>query len=293
MEAAPAGATVTDIGSTKANLVRSVEAADRARFVGGHPVCGSEARGAGQRAGAICRRRHLLPDAGARHRPAPLRAQVTVIGALGARPVADRRRAPTTGWSRMTSHLPHVMANLLATQAAASTIDGHDPLAAVGGSFRDMTRVAGANAAHLGRHLPRQPRRPPGRPRRAPPPPGRRDRGARGRRRRAAGALDRRVRGRARRRDAAAYATSDGGPFVVRVFLADRPGSIAGITQALGAARISIRGLTLEHRISPEPAATCEIVVAGAEAADAAVEILDEQGYAATAAPLEDGEGEG
>ena len=65
--------------------------------------------------------------------------------ALGATPVAidpgahDRLLA-------LTSHLPHVLANLLITQAGAGRIDGHDPLAAVGGSFRDMTRVAGANA---------------------------------------------------------------------------------------------------------------------------------------------------
>ena len=33
----------------------------------------------------------------------------------------------------------------LATVVGAGKVDGHDPLAAVGGSFRDMTRVAGAN----------------------------------------------------------------------------------------------------------------------------------------------------
>src|SRR5437868_1138322 len=36
-------ATVTDVGSTKAGVVASVP--DPARFVGGHPVTGSEARG--------------------------------------------------------------------------------------------------------------------------------------------------------------------------------------------------------------------------------------------------------
>ena len=35
--------TVTDVGSTKAAVCR--EAQSSARFVGGHPVCGSEARG--------------------------------------------------------------------------------------------------------------------------------------------------------------------------------------------------------------------------------------------------------
>ena len=45
----------------------------------------------------------------------------------------------------MTSHLPHVLANVLLNQAGGARVDGHDPLAAAGGSLRDMTRVAGAN----------------------------------------------------------------------------------------------------------------------------------------------------
>ena len=45
----------------------------------------------------------------------------------------------------LTSHLPHAIANVLVNQAGAGRVDGHDPLGAVGGSFRDMTRVAGAN----------------------------------------------------------------------------------------------------------------------------------------------------
>src|SRR3712207_8756138 len=43
------------------------------------------------------------------------------------------------------SHLPHALANLLLNQAGAARVEGHEPLAAAGGSLRDMTRVAGAN----------------------------------------------------------------------------------------------------------------------------------------------------
>ena len=66
------------------------------------------------------------------------------VASLGAVPVAidpaahDRLVA-------LTSHLPHALANLLVNQAGAGRIEGHDPLAAAGGSLRDMTRVAGAN----------------------------------------------------------------------------------------------------------------------------------------------------
>jgi prephenate dehydrogenase len=46
------------------------------------------------------------------------------------------------------SHLPHVLANLLASQAASLLGEESSPrLPAVGPSFRDATRVAGANSA--------------------------------------------------------------------------------------------------------------------------------------------------
>src|SRR5256885_4477353 len=44
LEAAPEGCTVTDVGSTKVGVCSA--ALGSTRFVGGHPVCGSEARGA-------------------------------------------------------------------------------------------------------------------------------------------------------------------------------------------------------------------------------------------------------
>jgi prephenate dehydrogenase len=48
------------------------------------------------------------------------------------------------------SHLPHVLANVLASRAAASLAGHGEALRQVGPSFRDMTRVAGANTAIWG-----------------------------------------------------------------------------------------------------------------------------------------------
>src|SRR2546429_3766757 len=45
LEAAPEGCTVTDVGSTKVGVCSA--ALGSTRFVGGHPVCGSEAPGGG------------------------------------------------------------------------------------------------------------------------------------------------------------------------------------------------------------------------------------------------------
>ena len=136
------GCSVTDVGSTKA---RVAAAAPSPRFVGGHPVCGSEAHGPAHA------RADLFEGASWFLTPSPQTSAAThrlvhgFVASLGATPVAvdptvhDRLVA-------LTSHLPHALANLLVNQAGAARIDGHEPLAAAaGGSLRDMTRVAGSN----------------------------------------------------------------------------------------------------------------------------------------------------
>jgi len=70
-----------------------------------------------------------------------------LLTSFGARPTAidpdthDRLMA-------CVSHLPHVLANLLVAQASGLVgAEGSPRLPAVGPSFRDATRVAGANSA--------------------------------------------------------------------------------------------------------------------------------------------------
>ena len=47
-----------------------------------------------------------------------------------------------------------MLANVLVAQAGEALPAGAERLPATGPSFRDATRVAGANSAHLVRHLP-------------------------------------------------------------------------------------------------------------------------------------------
>src|SRR5919106_1325990 len=134
--------TVTDVGSTKGPVVRAARAEER--FIGGHPVCGSEARGpANARAELFDGETWFLtPVAGTDpERYRVLHAFVTAVGAV---PVAVDPEAHDR-LVALTSHLPHALANLLVNQAGAGRVEGHEPLAAAGGSLRDMTRVAGAN----------------------------------------------------------------------------------------------------------------------------------------------------
>jgi prephenate dehydrogenase len=145
LQSAPEDCVVSDVGSTK----RVVEQAGAdERFIGGHPLAGAETVGVdharedlfdgatwyltpaqGNTAGVLYERLHGL------------------LRRIGAQPRAidaaehDRLLAGV-------SHLPHVLANVLAAQARDLTASGErGRLLAVGPSFRDWVRVAGANSA--------------------------------------------------------------------------------------------------------------------------------------------------
>jgi hypothetical protein len=64
----------------------------------------------------------------------------------------------------------------------------------------------------------------------------------------------------------------------LRVHVPDRPGVLAGITQALGAERINIEDFELHH-VSPERGGTLTLLITGAGEAQRAADILEAQGY--------------
>jgi prephenate dehydrogenase len=139
--AATAGsdAIVTDVGSTKAALVR---AAPSPSFIGGHPLAGAET------AGVAHARGDLFDGATWYLTPTPASSGVQFerlrrfVASLGAAPVAIDAAAHDRLMAAV-SHLPHVLANIMVQQAAAAL--GGETLPATGPSFRDATRVAGAN----------------------------------------------------------------------------------------------------------------------------------------------------
>ena len=115
------------------------------RFVGGHPMAGSEARGAENASAGLFEGAtwFLTPDGADRRRPPP--AACTASSPSSARSRSRSTRPAHDRLVALTSHLPHVLANLIVNRAGESRIAGHDPLASAGGSLRDMTRIAGAN----------------------------------------------------------------------------------------------------------------------------------------------------
>ncbi len=281
LDAAPEACTVTDVGSTKASVCAA--AAGSARFVGGHPVCGSEARGAEHASANLFEGATWFLSPLPETDPERYRLVHGFVAGLGATPVAVDPRAHDRLVS-LTSHLPHALANLLVNQAGATRVDGHEPLAAAGGSLRDMTRVAGANpriwvdifldnAEEL--------------------------RGALADHRRKieqledalaagdAGYLARWIAEAAgnRRRMLAQEFTEPGELLRLRVHIPDRPGVLAGITQALGAERINIEDFELRH-FSPERGGVLTILVSGADDARRAADLLEAQGYGTVVAPV-------
>jgi prephenate dehydrogenase len=280
LELAPPRCTVTDVGSTKGAIVAA--APDPARFIGGHPVCGSEAHGPAHARAELFEGATWFLTPVAATDPGRYRTLHAFVSSLGAQPVAVDAEAHDRLLA-ITSHLPHALANLLLNHAGASRIEGHEALAAGGGSLRDMTRVAGANpriwvdiflenaealVAALGEHRRRV------------------ERLETALERGDAGFLARWIGEAAQnRRRLLADAYPDPGHLqrlLVRV--PDRPGVLAGITQALGAERINIEDFELQHD-SPERGGALALLIAGEDAAGRAAALLEAQGYGVDVAP--------
>jgi prephenate dehydrogenase len=133
---------VTDVGSTK----RAIAAIDDERFIGGHPIAGAETSGVENARATLFRGATWYLTPGERSSGVLYERLHSLLTRFGARPVAidaethDRLLAAV-------SHLPHVIANVLVSQVAARLRDQGEALPRVGPSFRDVTRVAGANPA--------------------------------------------------------------------------------------------------------------------------------------------------
>ncbi|MHB8690162.1 MAG: prephenate dehydrogenase/arogenate dehydrogenase family protein [Solirubrobacteraceae bacterium] len=139
LQDAPHGCVVTDVGSTKRSIVSSVS--DQ-RFVGGHPLAGAET------AGVEHARADLFEGATWYLTPAASTSGVLYerlhrfLRGIGAVPAAIEPDVHDALLATV-SHLPHVLANVLVSRAAAHAAGG-ERLPAAGPSFRDATRVAGA-----------------------------------------------------------------------------------------------------------------------------------------------------
>ncbi len=132
---------VTDVGSTKARIVRDASAIGiGAQFVGSHPMAGDHRSGwSASRCGLFAGARVYLCPAHETTALAVERAE-QLWTMLGARPLVmgasdhDAKLA-------LTSHLPHVLSSALALALAQSGVMRED----LGPGGRDVTRLAGSS----------------------------------------------------------------------------------------------------------------------------------------------------
>jgi prephenate dehydrogenase len=261
--------TVTDVGSTK----RGVAAIEDERFVPGHPLAGGASGGPARASADLFDGATwvLTPTAGtAQSHLEKVEQFVTAVGARPARLDAETHDRVLA----LTSHLPHVVANLLVEHI------GDDEAEYAGAALREMTRVAGANpgiwadiflanadvlASALRAH----------------------GEAANeivaalddGDRTRLVQWIERAATTRSRLLEHA-YRTDARQLHRIRVRVPDKPGVLARITQTLGAAGINIEDFELRH-VSPEYGGVLVVLVAGAENLELARTLLRREGYAA------------
>lgn len=145
-----AGATlVTDVGSVKAPIVTAVEAARpdaAARYVGGHPMAGSEQEGlAGASADLFVGATWVLTPTG-RTDPAvfaELRSWVMGFGAEAIAVAPELHDALVA----VVSHVPQLAASTLMNVANRGSDEHAVLLRLAAGGFRDMTRIASSHPA--------------------------------------------------------------------------------------------------------------------------------------------------
>jgi prephenate dehydrogenase len=272
LAAAPADATVTDVASTKRALADTF---DDPRFVPGHPVAGGETSGPDRGAAELFDGATWFLTPGPTADPARVASLEQFVSALGARPVR-RDAADHDRLLALTSHLPHALANALMRVAAGET----GALELAGASFREMTRVAGANisiwadiflengdliaraVAALRAELASVEAALNGSDR---------------------AYLERSIADAQEGRNQLlthAYQAEAGQLHRIRIRVPDRPGVLARITQILGAASVNIEDFELRH-VSPEYGGVLVILVMGAETAELARTLLRSEGYAA------------
>lgn len=280
LAAAGPGCVVTDMGSTKSSLMASLSPEEEKRFIGGHPVCGSETAGVENAREDLFDRATYFLTSGKGVDPECYQRLHGFLAGIGALPTAIDPDAHDHIMA-LVSHLPHVLANAAMNQVGGVKLDGREALLSAGPSFRDLTRVAGSNprvwtdifmenrrwlADSLREH---------------------RD------------GIDRAIAAieqgdedfltdmivaaagnRNRMLEAEHLAPSE--LYVVKVPVPDRPGILSQVTVALGNAGINIDDLSF-HRISVEQGGVLSLVVSGRETGDEAVGILKGLGYDAVA----------
>lgn len=144
----PVDAIVTDVGSTKADVIecaRDQLGAAFARFVAAHPIAGSEQSGVEHSDTALFLDRLCVTTPVAQTEVGALQRVEALWSAIGCR--IERMTAEEHDRvMAAVSHLPHLLAFALVAQIAGQS-DASRKFALAGPGFRDFTRIAGSDAS--------------------------------------------------------------------------------------------------------------------------------------------------
>ena len=134
---------VTDVASTKRGVVKAARKylSSGTRFVGGHPMAGSERSGVDAARADLFRGAYWLLTPAADTDPDAFRAIHALVSSLGARVVSVDARSHDEAVA-IVSHVPHVAAAALCDVAGAHAGEGGDLLRLAAGGFKDTTRIA-------------------------------------------------------------------------------------------------------------------------------------------------------
>jgi prephenate dehydrogenase len=276
--AAAPEAVVSDVGSVKAvvtaEVARRADPAHLGRFVGGHPMGGSERSGPDRASASVLDGVVWVLSATPNTDPAALERLETWTRRIGASPVrmeAERHDRLVA----VVSHLPQVASTALMGLAAAEEAGEPQMLLLAAGGFRDLTRLA-ASSPHLWADI------------------------LLANREEVAGAIERYAarllalrelilegrgaeveeafaRAKAARLALAAKPQVKAGVAVLQVPIPDRPGVLGELTAALGAAQVNIEDLQIVH--SPEGGRGAVHLTVAADAAEEAERVLRERWF--------------
>ncbi len=132
------GSVVTDVAGVKTPIVNAI---DHPRFVGGHPMAGSEQEGVEGADGSLFEGATWVLTPTDATDPEAYARVLGVVSALGADSVA-MPAARHDDMVAMVSHVPHLTAAALMTLASEAAAEQATLLRLAAGGFRDMTRIA-------------------------------------------------------------------------------------------------------------------------------------------------------
>jgi prephenate dehydrogenase len=140
------GCIVTDGGSVKTAIVRECEALmpSGCRFVGGHPIAGTEHSGAAASFATLYRGKRCILTPTASTDPAALETVASLWRLTGA-DVCSMEPGHHDRIFAEISHLPHMAAYALVHAVGTADVEGENVLSYTAGGFRDFTRIASSD----------------------------------------------------------------------------------------------------------------------------------------------------